>query len=261
MKSTFWSFWGPTGITLLATGFAIPGLSFHFTVQDDPATHRVSGRVSTADGLPHGGCRVVVLNPGFEPAAETACDEEGRYLLELPDGTYNGIAILDDGYGKETLEFWAWNVPVTGDLRLDAVIDRLEVYNLAVWNSKGGPPSIYVSFRPMSLERVLAGGVREGEVMGAPARILDSAPALDSSSLHVRVDGEVAAVESLQWVYERITVQGGGSQYLPVVVAQVARPPLTAGTHEVRVRITDRETGEIGEAVSWFTSNAAGLGW
>lgn len=242
----------------------IQAMALFLTTVSVPAdTVTVSGTVTYADGRPVADCRVLVLHPGFEPFEETACDDRGRYRLRLPSGRYNGIAILDDGYGETALEFWGWNVDATRDRTLDARIGRAEVYNLSVWNSKGGSRSFFLSFRPMSLDRVAEGG-REPALEDVPGigevAVLDLAPALERETVEVLVDGESTTVELIQWYHHRIPGDKG-DVYMPVALVQAERPPLDPGTHTVRVRITDEETGATGEAVTYFTSNAAGFGF
>lgn len=248
-----------TALLLTPLPAGVPGSAGRPTAD----TVTVSGTVAYADGSPAADCRVLVLHPGFEPLARTRCDDDGRYRLRLAPGSYNGIAILDDGYGETTLEFWAWNVDASRDLTVDALIDRLEVYNLAVWNSKGGSQSFFVSFRPMSLDRVAEGG-QEPELRHVPGRgqvaVIDLAPDLGPDDVEVLVDGEPTAVEMLQWYYHRIPGDDGDT-YMPVALVQAVRPPLDPGPHAVRVRVTDGATGSTGQAVTWFTSNEKGFGF
>lgn len=231
------------------------------TVPSDTVT--VAGTVTYPDGNLVAECRVLVLHPGFEPLAETRCDDDGRYTLRLASGRYNGIAVLDDGYGDTTLEFWAWNVDATRDLTVDALVDRAEVYDLSVWNSKGGSRSFFLSFRPMSLDRVAEGG-EEPELREVPGAgevpVIDLAPELEPEGVEVTVDGEPTPVEMLQWYHHRLPGEDG-DVYMPMALIQAARPPLEPGSHVVRVRITGARSGAQGEAVTYFTSNAAGFGF
>jgi hypothetical protein len=205
----------------------------------------------------------VVLHPAFDPLKETRCDASGRYNVSLEPGTYNAIAILDDGYGKTTLEFWAWNVRVAGDMVLDATIGKIEVYNLAVWNSKGGSHSFFLSFRPMSLERALAKlPAQRRLVEGDTVLVEDLSPALTRQQVRVTLDSAQAEVESFQWYYERFFDKPTSAyRFMPVVLLQLRRPALSKGLHVVRVHIIDAQTGAIGEGITWFESNEAGLGF
>jgi hypothetical protein len=224
---------------------------------------KVSGQVRYPDGRVAANCRVVVLHPAFNPLKETRCDSAGRYEVSLEPGTYNAIAILDDGYGKTTLEFWAWNVRVGGDLILDATIGKLEVYNLAVWNSKGGAPSLFVSFRPMSLERSLAKEPLQRRVVeGDTVMVQDLSPALGRGQIRIAVDGTETGIETFQWYYERFFDKAANAyRFMPVALLQLQRPALARGIHTVRVHIADARSGAIGEGVTWFESNEAGLGF
>ncbi len=242
--------------TLLFLGMASIGL-------DRPSAPTISGTVRYADGRVAANCRVLVLQPAFDPLKEVRCDASGRYRLTLEAGTYNAIAILDEGYGKTTLEFWAWNVRVAGDLVLDAVIGQLEVYNLSVWNSKGGAPSFFVSFRPMALDRALANRPAEMRVVQDDTLLVqDISPTLSRETVRVAVDGVPTDIERFQTYYERYFDQAAKAhRYLPVVLLQLRRPGLTKGNHVVAVRITDARTGAFGEGTIWFESNEAGLGF
>jgi len=219
--------------------------------------------VHYASGEPCDGCQVAVKHPGFDDLATTRADAAGRYQIALPQGLYNAVAVYDDRYGTETLEFWAWNVDLAEDLELDAVVDRLEIYNLAVWNSKGGAPSLFVSFRPMSLDCFLAGGeIRDAELGGDVIHVLDIAPSLDAEHIRVTVDDRPAAIESLQWYYEfYVNPVTSQREALRVCLLQVERPALSSGRHVVLVSITDRETGSTGQAATYFRSNDEGFGF
>ncbi len=87
-------------LTLLAGGPVRPP----FVPASPSAPSILSGVVRYADGRPAANCRVVVLHPAFDPMQETRCDGTGRYRLELAPDTYNAVAILDEGYGRTTLE-------------------------------------------------------------------------------------------------------------------------------------------------------------
>jgi len=176
---------------------------------------------------------------------------------------YNAVAVYDDRYGTETLEFWAWNVDLGEDLALDAVVDRLEVYNLAVWNSKGGAPSLFISFRPMSLDCFLAGvEIRDAELGGDVIHVCEIAPSLSTEHVRVTVDDQPVAIESFQWYYELYMNPATSQQEaLRTCLLQVERPALGSGRHVVTVSITDSETGSTGQAVTYFRSNVDGFGF
>lgn len=221
------------------------------------------GVVHYASGEPCEGCQVALKHPGFDDLATTRTDVAGRYHITVPQGLYNAVAIHDDRYGAETLEFWGWNVDLTEDLELDAVVDGLEVYNLAVWNSKGGAPSLFVSFRPMSLDRFLAGvEILDAQLGGDVIHVRDIAPSLDAEHVRVTVDDRAVVIESVQWYYEfYVNPSTSQREALRVCLLQVERPELGSGRHAVTVSITDRETGSTGQAATYFRSNEEGFGF
>ena len=221
------------------------------------------GVVYYASGEPCDSCQVAVKHPGFNDLATTRADAAGRYQITLPQGLYNAVAVYDDRYGTETLEFWAWNVDLAEDLELDAVVDRLEVYNLAVWNSKGGAPSLFISFRPMSLDCFLAGvEIRDAQLGGDVIHVCEVAPLLDAEHVRITVDDQPMAIESFQWYYEFYENPATSQrEALRACLLQVERPVLGSGRHVVLVSITDRETGSTGQAVTYFRSNEEGFGF
>ena len=221
------------------------------------------GLVRYASGEPCDGCQVAVKHPSFDDLATTRTDARGRYKIALPHGLYNAVAISDDRYGTETLEFWAWNVDLSEDLRLDGVVDGLEVYNLAVWNSKGGAPSLFISFRPMSLDCFLAGvEVRDDQLGDDIIHVCEIAPSLDAEHVWITVDDQPVGIESFQWYYEfYVNPATFQQEALRTCLLQVERPALASGRHVVKVGITDCETGSTGQAVTYFRSNEEGFGF
>lgn len=83
-------------------------------------TVKISGTVTDYNGSPVDSCTVLIYNPDFTEAYETASDTQGHYSLDsIPKGKYAAIAamrvneyprMLQVAPEDMKLEFWAWNV-------------------------------------------------------------------------------------------------------------------------------------------------------
>lgn len=228
----------------------------------------VTGKVTDRDGKPITKCDIFFNKEKWitDSSINAKCDASGSYRIEIPKGHYNSIYICDeDKYGKTALEFWGWNLDFHKNRTLDAAFDKLEVFSLAAWNSNGGANSIFASFRPMSVEKTKSPKIHILEKLGPEATVFDITPNIDMNSVTAKVDGIPVKVKSLQWIYEQSDSCTGIAQsgfcYMPVAIIQLARPTLEEGTHLLRIRIMDKDTGAMGEGVTEFTSNKAGFGF
>jgi hypothetical protein len=115
----------------------------------------------------------------------------------------------------------------------------------------------------MTLKRFLAQHApRKAEICDETITVRDIAPALDGDHIKVTLDGQPVGAESLQWYYEiYVSQKTSERECSPVCLLQVGRPALDAGGHEVRVAVSDRDTGHAGEVVTCFRSNEAGFGF
>lgn len=77
-------------------------------------------------------------------------DDDGKFELLLSNKEDN-IGIFDSKYSKEMLEVWMYNVDLEDDLRINAKIDKCEVYGIRMWQQEC---SSYIHFIPMSISRV-----------------------------------------------------------------------------------------------------------
>lgn len=232
----------------------------------------ISGQVTDRQGQPVSHCDVI-FNPSSwigDDSLYFKCDAEGRYLAEIPAGHYNSMYSLDlPEYGKTQLEFWGWNLQFVQDEVIDIAFDTIEVYSLSVWASNGGSQSIFAAFRPMHLASALEPKIFNQTIAGKEKAIFDITPELDAQSIEGSIDGQPIELLSHHWVYERLnscnnvpkTLNTENGCFMPMIVAQFVRPKLEEGKHLLRVRLTDRATGEIGEGITHFVSNQKGLGF
>ncbi|GAA4889318.1 carboxypeptidase-like regulatory domain-containing protein [Ferrimonas pelagia] len=236
-------------------------------------TITVSGRVTDRAGQPVPRCDVIFNPSAFigDDSLYFKCDQQGRYRAEIPVGHYNSLYAIDlPEYGKTQLEFWGWNLQLDKDEVIDLAFDTIEVYSLAVWASNGGARSVFAAFRPMHLASALAPNVYRKQIEGQDLAIFDITPQLSAEGIQASIDGQPVRLQSFFWSYEETGACGEHATagidpdepcHMPMIIAQFERPKLDAGKHQLRIRLTDSTTGEIGEGLTHFVSNAVGLGF
>jgi len=178
--------------------------------------YKLSGTITDFDGKPFRGF-VKVSPDSFEDNIGVWSDSHGSYEVELPARTYNSVLVVDESYGEKTLECWVWHLIMDSDQVLDFRVGNSEVYNLSVWLNNGGGNSLFVSFRPMSLNLLqnAAEGVRIN-LCDKEFNAVEIAPDLGSEDIAVTVDGRELEVISLQRYYETYK-----DQALPAYIAQI----------------------------------------
>ncbi len=207
---------------------------------------RIFGHVRDFSGQPIEGATVELKTARFENAAETVSAADGSYALTAEAGMYIALAAVKD-YQVSKLEYWAWNVPAFGEVRIDPRFDRLEVYGLNAWRPQGGFPSYEIYFRPMSLTMTIdvvtkAGGM---DKIGGLS-FIDIAPALEAKDIAVKIDGQ--SVEVLR--VNKVREASGPAQALYGYLIQTPLPkaPGTGDWIIIDVTVNDPATGEKGEA-------------
>ena len=108
------------------------------------------------NGVPITGASVEIKDARFQTLYSGFSDELGRYEIEAADDVYPFVIAVKD-YGINNLEYWCQNVNLCQDLRLDARLDKLELYGLHAFFVKGGLNAMMVYFRPMSLVKFQTG--------------------------------------------------------------------------------------------------------
>jgi len=249
-------------LTTLGEGFIVPtfGCGFASSVSSVPAaaaavsssvparpddTARISGRVTDFENRPIAGASVLLKDAGFETVAAATSGADGRYSMTAPKGDYMALLAIKD-YQIRFLEYWAWSVPLDGDLEINPRFDRLEVYAMNAWRPQGGYPSYQIYFRPMSLTRARKIMTEAGGQEGLKKLShIDIAPVLTAGDIAVTIDGEAVGILKVNKVLEA----AGPTQDMIGYVVQTELPKgKTPGGHRViTVVITDRETGEKGE--------------
>ena len=143
----------------------------------------------------------------------------------------------------------------SGESRADAGPDGLALNHVSVWDAPDNTPYVYLSFMPIMSDSS-GGDVRYHKAMvgGEEVDVADVAPELDEDHVHVELDGEHAAVASLQWYYAGYgDLAGADVKYMPICLVRVARPDLEVGAHDVRITVEDLVTGQTGSGSATFT--------
>ena len=107
------------------------------------------------------------------------------------------------------------------------------------------------------------------EVDGVKIAIQDVTPAITARSIKADVDGQQLELLYYRWTYEKLNkctlfpegVDTSNGCFMPMIVAQFAKPKLEPGLHTLKVRLTDARSGNMGEAITHFVTNKKGLGF
>lgn len=229
----------------------------------------ISGTVTDKDGIPVSRCDVFLSQERWtsDYTYRAHCNSEGYYELEIEEGHYNSLYICDEEkYGVTALEFWGWNLDLNSTQTINATFDTLEVYSLTTWASNGGSNSVFASFRPMALKQP---EFRTEIINGNYAAVLDVSPTLEFNSIVGYIDDRPLELLHMSSSYEKVDScidlpESFGeieNCYMPIVLAQFRKPNLSEGQHTLRLRIQDIHTLGIGEGITNFFSNSAGLGF
>lgn len=236
------------------------------------ATITITGAVTDKFGKPVSKCDVFFNRTEWikDESIHVTCDENGLYSAEIEPGLYNSVYVCDEEqYGKTALEFWGWNLVLTESQTLDAQFDTLEVFSLSTWASNGGSPSMFASFRPMSLKNDKQPNYTTVQKDKKLLAVIDISPAIDTSSIKGFIDDHPLSLIDFHWVYEKVSscdgfpnnIDTSDGCYMPMLIAQFAKPALEKGLHTFRLDLKDSENGDFGQGKTSFTSNEFGLGF
>lgn len=222
---------------------------------------KIYGKVTDFNNTPLSGAIVRLINNKFEDLYITSTDDDGKYELEIEQGLYYTFYACKD-YKINYLEYWAWNVPIFNDMKLDARIDGLELYGLNAFRVQGAYPSISLYFRPMSLKKgkeleELAYWNSKTKTDKKFIEILDICPELSKKDIEVQIDGEKVEVFEANKILEYCgKADCDKNQYIYSYLIQIALPASYRNRKyeykKIHITLTDRKTGEKGEgSVFW----------
>ena len=155
----------------------------------------LTGTIRDKLGTSISGAVVELKDEHFQTVFSAVSDEKGEYVLEADPGRYPFLIAVKD-YAAKNLEYWCQNLDLRQDLRLDIRFDKLELYGLHAFRIKGGENPLLVYFRPMSLDKFLAGEsdiapeiqTIEARLDGEPVPVIGSNPVKELAG-----DGEMTA--------------------------------------------------------------------
>lgn len=201
---------------------------------------RLYGKVTDKLGNPLEESNIFVKNEKFEDLYNCKTNESGEYSLEVEEGKYYTVGIFKD-YRIRFLEYWAWNIVIENDTKLDAEIDGLEIYCGNAFKIQGAYPSINVFFRPMSLKRLKE--VEENEDM-SKLEIIDIAPELENDDIQVTLNGEKVDVLMINKVKEY--AGPGQSMYSYLLQLSLNDTFNSRENNLITLKVHDRKTNESG---------------
>jgi hypothetical protein len=226
-----------------------------------------SGRVDFADGRPRP--VYILLNPvSFQGTPFTIpVHADGTFQAQVPARSYAVVNVNSAGYAIDTLERWAWDFDLTGDRAETFRVGRTELYGMKAFCLVGGSDTVFVTFRPSALTRLLQhradpkAGPRDAAtmaVLGDHMKIdpMSLAPNLALAGVKVWLDGQAQTPADLARIRE--CGPGGADQSLYILQFRPSFP-LTRGTrHEVKVEVESQDVLN-GKLITDSGQGSAGL--
>ena len=146
------------------------------------------------------------------------------------------------------MERWAWDYDLTRDREDEFVIGRTELYSIRVFGIIGGPRTLFVSFRPSALTRILkfdkdGNGLVEGSERDATKEALKHSftaigPELKPENIKVWIDGKLHPVINLTQIPE---YDGDFSQVQYLFQLYPADGRLYGASHEIKIEVESEE--------------------
>lgn len=194
---------------------------------------KIYGVISDKQGKPIEGVFVALKDSHFEDLYTTETGSDGSYELVAESKVYPYLIAVKD-YAVHNLEFWCQDLDLSEDLRIDACIDKLEIYGLKVFKVDGAYPAVMIYFRPMSLAKHLANAS-------------DLFPDLKDIRVFMnQTESEIYAVNEVQEY-----VGDGKFAKALLLHASITKEDLPKKNNYVVVQVVDAE-GHLGQAAMYF---------
>jgi len=158
-------------------------------------------------------------------------------------------AIKESEYGKNRLEYWAWNVPIYSNLELNPQYHRMEIYGINGFEPQQGPFNSYMLyFRPMSLTKGL-----KIDQKNQPDTV-DIAPEnITPEELTIKVNGVEAKVVAIN----KIVKYTRNDHFMYAYMVQIEKPDesiigfhvsqLVDGFDKITIVLHSNENGDYGK--------------
>jgi hypothetical protein len=174
--------------------------------------------------------------------------DDGTFDALVPARVYGVLNVNGTGYGYDALERWAWDYDLTVDREDEFLIGRTELYGMRVFDTNGGPSTLFVIFRPTALSRLLRydedndgfvqGSDRERLRVAMKASPTAIGPELTSDNVIVWYDGQKREIVQFDRIPEYC---GDGWQVQYLLQISVGEKPPRGVWKEVKVEIESRE--------------------
>jgi hypothetical protein len=209
------------------------------------------GRVKYLSGKPHPTyINLIPVTWGHPGGIYVSVADDGTFDAKVPARVYGAVNVNGAGYRFDSLERWAWDYDLTRDREDTFMIGRMEVYGMHAFHINGGPPTVFVSFRPTSLTRVLKfdadrnGILDESEMKSLQAASKDSptvlGPELRPENVKVWFDNQTLPILQFNMIPE---AEGDGTWQVDYIL-QVAPHDwghISGVWHEIKMEVSSQE--------------------
>ncbi len=174
---------------------------------------------------------------------------DGRFDAFLPARVYSVINVNGTGYSYNSMERWAWDYDLTRDREDVFTIGRTELYGIHAFNVKGGARTVFVTFRPTALSRVLRFDIdgdglvsgAERDKMGAALKESPTAigPELEAKDVMVWLDGKPQTIAQ----FNKVPEYDGDTWQVQYLLQFYPDPsPQYLVWHEIKLEVRSKET-------------------
>jgi hypothetical protein len=211
---------------------------------------RFHGKVTFLDPQKKSDAYIEMQTFGFGAPGKISLpvDNEGLFDAIVPARIYRILNINSSGYSYNAMERWAWDYDLTNDREDEFIIGRTEIYSIRAFEIIGGPRTLFVTFRPTALTRVLkfdadGNGLVEGDERNAMGEALKKSflaigPELKADNIKIWIDGKPYPVAHVSQIPE----YNGNDMYQVQYVVQIYPDARLSGSiHEIKVEVESEE--------------------
>ena len=252
----------------------VEGVSWEFIIADNPSIEgwasltwsRFHGRVEYMDGVMRSTYIELIPVDFNAPGRITVpVAEDGSFDAEVPARIYAVINVNGAGYLYEAMERWGWDYNLLNDREDTFTIGRMELYGMHAFDVKSPSPTVFVTFRPTALSRVLqfdADG--DGRLQGEERTKMEEAmrdsptvigPELEAEDVRVWLNGSEQKIVQ----FDKIPECNGSTWQVQYLFQIYPNPRPNRGVwHEVKIEVESKEMLH-GEEVVDFGQGSVGF--